>query len=64
MKRFRLLVVGALAVASLGLGVPAAYACQSDSPCPCSEEPSRTINQTVNNAWQSLTGRDLILCPY
>jgi hypothetical protein len=60
MKRFRLLVVGALAVAALGLGAPPASACQPDSPCPCSEEPTRTIN----NTWNRLTGRELIQCTF
>ena len=60
MKRLRLLVVGALAVAALGLGAPAASACQPDGPCPCAEQPTRTIN----NTWNKLTGHDLIQCTY
>ncbi|MDQ3915463.1 MAG: hypothetical protein M3323_09075 [Actinomycetota bacterium] len=60
MKRFRLLVVGAVAVASLGLGAAPASACQPDSPCPCAEEPTRTLN----NTWNHLTGRDLVYCTY
>ena len=60
MKRFRLLVVGAVAVAALGLGVPPAAACQPDGPCPCTEEPTVTINRI----WEGLTGRNLIACTY
>lgn len=61
MKSFRLLAVAALAVASLGIAAPPASACQSDSPCPCNQEPTPTINQT----WDALTGKgDLILCTY
>jgi hypothetical protein len=60
MKRFRLLVVGAMAVASLGLGVPAASACQPDGPCPCAEQPTKTLNST----WNKLTGKNLIQCTY
>ena len=60
MKRFRLLVVGAMAVASLGLGALPASACQPDSPCPCSEKPT----QTINGVWNKLTGKNLIACTY
>lgn len=60
LKRLRLLVVAALAVASLGLGVPPASACQPDGPCPCSDQPIRTINST----WNKLTGQNLIACTY
>ncbi len=60
MKSFRLMTVAALAAASLGIAAPSASACQPDSPCPCSEEPTRTIN----NTWSNLTGRDLIACTY
>ena len=60
MNRFRLVVVMAIATASLGLGAPAASACQPDSPCPCSEEPTVTIN----NVWNGLFGKNLILCTY
>lgn len=60
MKRLRLLIVGALAVASLGLGVPAASACQPDGPCPCSERPT----QTINSAWNKVFGKNLIYCTY
>lgn len=60
MKRLRLIAVAALAVASLGLGAPPASACQPDGPCPCSEEPTVTIN----NTWNRLTGRNLIACTY
>ncbi|HEX2057104.1 MAG TPA: hypothetical protein VHI71_01940 [Actinomycetota bacterium] len=59
--RFRPLMVAALAAASLGISAPPASACQSDSPCPCSEPPTSTVNQT----WDGLTGKgDLILCTY
>lgn len=60
MKRFRLLVVGALALGSLGLGVPSASACQPDGPCPCSDEPTKTLN----DRWERLTGQELIRCTY
>lgn len=60
MKRFRLLVIGALVAASLGIGAAPASACQPDSPCPCSEEPTKTLNST----WNKLTGRHLIQCTY
>lgn len=61
MKSFRLVAVAALAAASLGIAAPPASACQSDSPCPCAEDPTRTINQT----WDDLTGKgDLIVCTY
>lgn len=60
MKRLRLFVVTALAAVALGLGAAPASACQPDGPCPCSEEPTRTIN----NTWNGLTGRDLINCTF
>lgn len=60
MTRVRLLVVGALAMGVLGLGAPAASACQPDSPCPCSEEPTKTLNST----WNKLTGKNLIQCTF
>lgn len=60
MKRLRLLVVTALAAASLGIGAAPASACQPDGPCPCSEKPTTTINA----AWNKLTGKNLIACTY
>lgn len=60
MKRLRLLVVGALAAASLGLGVPSASACQPDGPCPCADEPGRTLNRV----WNDLTGHNLFQCTF
>ncbi len=57
----RLLIVAALATASVGVGIGPASACQPDGPCPCAEEPTRTINHT----WDAFTGKgDLIVCTY
>lgn len=60
MKSFRVIAVAALAAASLGIAAPPASACQPDGPCPCSEEPTRSLN----NTWNRLTGDDLIRCTY
>ncbi|MFN2587765.1 MAG: hypothetical protein ABR613_06595 [Actinomycetota bacterium] len=57
MKRFRLFVVGAVAVAALGVGAAPASACQPDSPCPPCDTP-------VDPVWQKLTGRPLLACTY
>jgi hypothetical protein len=59
-KRLRLFVVIALAAGSLGLGAAPASACQPDGPCPCSDEPGRTLN----SKWRSLTGQNLFQCTY
>ena len=64
MKRFRLALVTAVAAVSLGLGAPPAAACQPDSPCPCAEEPTKTLNETLNALWNRLTGRDLVHCTF
>jgi hypothetical protein len=60
MKRFRSIVVVAVAAALLGLGAAPASACQPDAPCPCSEEPTRTLNRI----WNDLTGSNLIHCTF
>ena len=49
MKRFRLVVVTAVAAASLGLGAGPASACQPENPClPCSK------NETLNTVLRKL----------
>lgn len=60
MKQARLIVVAVLAAASLGIGAAPASACQPDGPCPCAEEPTKTIN----NTWNKLTGDDFIRCTF
>lgn len=60
MKRFRIAVVTAVAAASLGLGAAPASACQPDSPCPCAEEPTRTLNRI----WNDLFGKNLVQCTF
>ncbi|HYP23810.1 MAG TPA: hypothetical protein VEV43_09565 [Actinomycetota bacterium] len=60
MKRLRLFVVLALAAAPLALGAAPASACQPDGPCPCAEDPTKTIN----NTWNKLTGDDFIRCTF
>lgn len=58
MKRFRLLVVAALAVSSLGVAAAPASACDPDTrPCCPNDDP-------VNRLHEKLTGRPLIDCPW
>lgn len=54
MRRLRLLVVAALATASLGLAAAPASACQPDAPC-CTDN-------GLNELWRKLTGDDLFIC--
>lgn len=54
MKRIRLIVVAALAVASLGVGAAPASACQPDGPC-CTDN-------AVNERWRKHFGEDLFIC--
>ena len=58
MKRMRLLVVAALATASLGIAAAPASACDPETrPCCPNDDP-------VNRLYEKLTGRPLIDCPW
>ena len=58
MKRIRLLVVAALAAASLGVTAAPASACTPDEgPC-CSHD------NVADRLWYKLTGEYLIHCPW
>ena len=58
MKRFRLLVVAALAASSLGIAAAPASACDPDTrPCCPNDGP-------VNRLWEKLSGEPLIRCPW
>ena len=58
MKLSRLLIVAALATASLGLAAAPASACQPDVPGGCCE------GHAPNVLWRKLTGNDLYQCPW
>jgi hypothetical protein len=58
LRRIRLLVVAALATASLGIAAPPASACQPDVPGGCCED------DAPNVLWRKLTGEDLYKCPW
>lgn len=58
MKRFRLILVAAMAVASLGVAAAPASACDPEmQPCCPNDDP-------VNRLYEKLTGRPLIDCPW
>lgn len=58
MKRTRLILVAALAAASLGVGAAPASACDPEvQPCCPNDDP-------VNRLYEKLTGEPLIRCPW
>jgi hypothetical protein len=57
MKRVRLIVVAALATASIGFAAAPASACQPDGP-PC------CYDNAADRLWLKLTGEHLFSCPW
>ena len=60
MRKVKALLLAAGVVGALVLPAVPASACQPDGPCPCSDEPGRTINRE----WRELTGQNFFQCTY